>query len=248
MSSKRDIELFMADFYEYIDDFNGMIDAMNNVIDIDPNLNFYEQMLLIKGYKKKYKSYEKALDSINMNLEKEQQNENSQFVDYLQTYKKKVLNELENFCYETIGIIDFKLIPFTKDYEIVLLYETCKGNFYRYLCSYISNDIKTEIICKANQCYEKCRNIVENGVKTSSYSYRYFYLCYTIFLYEILDKKIEAIKLAIKTVNICTNYTITFDEEYSIELGVLYIIKSHIILWKEQMGIDDEELYEYNDT
>lgn len=235
MSSEKATALFMAEIFEYIDRFDDMIYSIKKVIDTDPKLDHSEQIMFKKAFEHRIQPLFKTLDIIGSISKNEQSNGNISHFEKLNEYKMKILNELRNILEEAIGLIDFQLLPVSND-ESFVYYETCKGRFYRYLCYYLTDDEKTETVCKAKECYEKAISIAENRIPLNNLNYHFLYLDYTIFIYEILNHKKEAIKLASDIVKKCFPDHVDYDnDEYDKEVFILFIMIKNIREWKENI-------------
>lgn len=235
MSSEKDIALFMAEIFEYTGRFDDMIYSIKKVVDTEPKLDQFEQIMFKKAFEHQIQPLLKTLDIIGSIYKNEQLNGNISHIEKLNEYKVKILSELRNICDEAIGLIDFQLLPVSND-ESYVFYETCKGKFYRYLCYYLTDDEKTETVCKAKECYEKAISIAEYNIPPNNLNYHFLYLDYTIFIYEILNHKKEAIKLASDIVQKCFPDHVDYDnEEYDKEVFILHIMIKNIHEWKENI-------------
>lgn len=237
MISERQLLVFMVEVFEDIERPRDAINAMKKVIQINPLLNQEEKMLLEEIYKNYFHSLRNTLRIINLNIEKDT---NSLHLEYLEQYKNKILNELEHLINELIGLIDLFLLTAISDAESIVFYEKMKADSYRYLVEFIPKDEKTELICKIKQCYEKAVDISKKEVSIKNKLYHKLFYNYTVFMYEILGKKIEAIKLASDVYNECSNALDEKDEEYGCIQADLTLlrIKDNIICWKDD--IDDD--------
>lgn len=235
MTSERELALFMASIYDQIERYNDSISSIKKVILLDPKLSFKEQKLFSLVYKNAIYPLRNTLRIIEM----QKNDDNSSNAEYIEEYKAKILNELENICIEHIMYIDNILLPVTNDSKAILFYEKTKGDFYRYIAEYKSNDERTEFVCKAKQCYENAvqlANVECSGVESL---YHGLFLNYCTLLYDMLNQKMEAIEIASHAIDVTMKAYDKLLEKYDCigcdESMNIQLLNDNLKIWKKEM-------------
>ena len=233
-ANERDVALFMAQILDQTDRHKDMVDAMKKVIELNPDLNNDERNLLSVAYKNIVGSRRNGLRMIAAIIEHEDGRGNKARVDELNEYKKKILEELEKYCNELIGLVDTALLPAAKNAEGRVFYEKLKADYYRYICESKPGDDKNEPANKAKQCYENAMEIAKNEIPPSRPTSLGLVLNYSVFLYEIIGQKQEAIELAQKTYNECSaSVDDNSDTSYSEATMILQLLRDNVSLWTQ---------------
>ncbi|KAK8889838.1 hypothetical protein M9Y10_034592 [Tritrichomonas musculus] len=234
MSSEREVTLFMAQILDQTDRHQDMVDAMKKVIELSADLNSDERNLLSVAYKNIVGSRRNGLRMIAAIIEHEEGRGNTARVELLNAYKATILAELEKYCNELIGLVDTQLLPAAKTPEARVFYEKLKADYYRYICESKPENEKTEPANKAKQCYENAMEIAKNEIPPSRPTSLGLILNYSVFLYEIIGQKQEAIELAQKTYNDCsTTVDDNSDNSYSEATMILQLLRDNVSLWTQ---------------
>ncbi|KAK8865158.1 hypothetical protein M9Y10_010692 [Tritrichomonas musculus] len=242
MTSDREIAVFMANIYYEIDQTEEFINCIKEVIRINPILSKKERNLFSNGYRKALKPLFIAIRIIDFEI-KNNDNINPLYLKYLKNYKSQLLNKLENLVKESVGLIDFNILPLISDNESIIFYEKMKASMYCYLVYSIPKEESTEYICKCKQSFEKSFDIAKINLSPKNDLYLHLIHKYTIFLYEKLEHKNEAIDLGSKAVKECFAAMNEEDEEIGCiqnDLTVL-MIDDNVKIWKKEMTNSNEE-------
>ena len=234
MSSERDVALFMAQILDQTDRHDDMVQAMKKVIELNPDLNNDERNLLSVAYKNIVGSRRNGLRMIAAIIEHEDGRGNAARVEQLNAYKATILQELEKYCNELIGLVDTCLLPAAKNAEGRVFYEKLKADYYRYICESKPEAEKSEPANKAKQCYENAMDIAKAEIQPSRPTSLGLVLNYSVFLYEIIGQKQEAIDLAQKTYNDCSaSVDDNSDNSYSEATMILQLLRDNVSLWTQ---------------
>ena len=237
MSSEREVTLFMAQILDQTERHQEMVDAMKTVINLDPNLNADERNLLSVAYKNIVGTRRNALRMIAAITNHEETRGNTARVEQLQAYKKTILEELEKYSSEVIALVDQKLLPVASTPEARVFYEKLKADYYRYICESKPESEKEEPARKARECYEKALEISKNEIPPSLPTSLGLILNYSVFLYEIIGQKTDAIELAQKTYKDCSQIVDdNSDNSYSEATMILQLLRDNVSLWTQEDG------------
>src|SRR3990167_10504656 len=68
---------------------------------------------------------------------------------------QKILEELNKYCDDILQVLDKKLIPASSgSYEANVFYLKMKGDYYRYIAEYATNENRPIVVETAQQAYE----------------------------------------------------------------------------------------------
>jgi 14-3-3 protein epsilon len=229
MSSEREVAVFRARILYQTGSDEDLVDTIKKVIQLNPDLNSDERDLLSVAYERSVGSRRKSLRRIADIIEREEYGGNQLHIDYLIGYKSTILGELEKYCSELIGLIDTKLLPVAKSPDSLYFYEKLKEDYYRRICKSKPDNEKNEPANKAKQSYEKALEVAKSEIEPSDLTYIELIVNYSALLYKFIGQKQEAIELAQKTSDDCTNS----DSETPV---ILLILRHKISRWMEKAG------------
>lgn len=237
MNDERKQCIFLANTLGQCERYAEMISYMKRAIDLNPILTYEERNILVNGYKSSISPKRQGLRNIfqrEMNdgmkdLSEETQNE-------IKAIKKQITTELVQQCEEIIDLINDKLIPSNTDPEAIVSFNKLKGDYYRYICEATEGNERLVATKRGTECYE-------SALQTSKFSLQQFtptalvlILNYTVFLYEICDKKDLAIRMAREMVSL-TSPLLEQNSARSIQEArtILDLLNNNINLWQQQM-------------
>ena len=89
-----------------------------------------------------------------------EQKGDSDKIDIIRKYKKKVENELEDICSDILEIIKSELIPNSDSQEGKVFYYKMKGDYHRYLAEFQSGDVRKDSAAKVPKRNDnKCMSV-----------------------------------------------------------------------------------------
>ncbi|KAH0795340.1 14-3-3 protein [Histomonas meleagridis] len=209
-----------------------MVDLMKRVIDLNPELTHDERNLLSVSYKQVITVSRNGLQNINDIINYQETQNSETRLNQLIIFKQNIIQELEKYCIELINLIDEKLLPVSKDNEAKVFYYKLKADYYRYISEAKEGEEKAEPAQKAQENYEKALEIANNELPKYSPSYLGVVLNYSVFLYDVAQKRQEAIDLATKTEQE-TSVLIEQNSEAQINeaTSILQLLREDILLW-----------------
>ena len=233
MSTERDAALEMVQILDQTDRHQDMIDFMKQVIDLNPCLSPEERNLLSVSYKNVIGVRREGLRMLTSLLEQEQTKENEHRVAQVTEYRDRIIGELDAYCLELVALVDEKLLPEAKDADARLFYEKLKGDYFRYVAESKEGKAREEYSEKAGHEYEKALEIAEKEVQPYEPAYLGLILNYSVYLCEIAGKKAEAIELAQKTYNECSQTVDSNkDEMFQEATNILQLLKDNVAAWE----------------
>lgn len=204
MTEERDLLLYYLRIHfsnqpevELKDEQQENIDSMHRVVDLNPVLTTEERNILNVAYKNAITSRRKAISDV-VTLMKDESAQTEERLSRLAQFRDVLLKEMREICTDLIKLIDESLLPASDEPEQRVFYEKMKGDYYRYICENKEGDIDG-IVEKARQCYQAGLDIARTELNSTNPTFLGLVLNYSVFLYEIMDHKNEAIDLSQKT-------------------------------------------------
>lgn len=234
MSSDRELKFFMARVADQAERYQDVLDRMNEIIKADPKLNNDERNLLSVAYKALTGSRRSALRTVNAFLEDESIKAIPDRVAKLTELKEKLIKELDEYCKELIELTDQKLLPAADEPATQVFYEKLKADYYRYSVEFKAEQDRKDGADKAKTSYENAMRIAKEKLSKANPAYLGLALNYSVFLYEIIGQKQEAIELAQKTYNECSaSVDDNSDTSYSEATMILQLLRDNVSLWTQ---------------
>ena len=236
MSTERDLKFFMARVADQADRHADVIDYIKQIIEIDADLTADERNLLSVAYKALTGNRRTALRSVNAFLDDPQIHGTAERENRLKELRETLLKELDDYCNQIVALVDEKLIGAAKDTVTKVFYEKLKADYYRYSVEFKTDADREDGAQKAKASYEKAMELASELSKANP-QFLGLALNYSVFLYEIIGQKQEAITLADKSFREAVNHIDKLDEdEYSEATLILQLLKDNVQLWTEDQN------------
>jgi len=102
--------------------------------------------------------------------------------------KKKIEEELTNFCNEIVALLDKTLIPQATNPEAKVFYLKMKGDYFRYMAEYAAGDAHKKVGDNALGAYKQASDIANSSLKTTHPIRLGLALNFSVFYYEVLNE------------------------------------------------------------
>ena len=233
--SDRDLQFYMARVADQAERHEDVVDILKKLAKENPKLSSDERNLLSVAYKALTGSRRTALRTVKAFLEEETIQSVPARREELEKLSTKLSNELDNLCDDLVKLIDESLLPADEDPNAKLFYEKLKADYYRYSAEFKTAEGRKEKSDKAAECYKRAMEIGKENFEKANPQYLGLALNYSVFLYEIEEKKFEAITLADDTFKSAVDFLDSLsEEEYSETTLVLQLLKDNVALWNEE--------------
>jgi 14-3-3 protein epsilon len=237
MSSDRELKFFMARVADQAERYADVLSSLNAIINADAALNSDERNLLSVAYKALTGTRRSALRTVNAFLEDDSIKAIPERVTQLTALKTKLVGELDGYCTELIALTDSKLLPAAADASTKVFYQKLKADYYRYSVEFKNEADRRDGSDKAKTSYEAAIAIATAELTKADPAYLGLALNYSVFLYEIIGKKQEAIDLADKSFKEAVDGLDGLDEgQYSEATLILQLLKDNVALWNEEQA------------
>lgn len=160
----------------------------------------------------------------------------------IKIYREKVENELKEPCFDVIKLIEDVLEPNAKDdFDSSVFYLKMKGDYYRYLCEFLTGAEKQTNSDKALDAYQGALNVATENMKVCDPVRLGLALNFSVFHYEIRDEPEKACEMAKKAFNDAINSMEDNQGDYKDATLILQLLKDNISLWTTEMPNEDDQ-------
>ena len=168
-------------------------------------------------------------------------------------HKLKIVGELNKLCGEIINLLGKYLIPNCSDLESKVFYQKMEGDYHRYLAEVLSDpNEKAESIGNAQKAYAAAAVTVETRKETEENSPGELCLKvtspirlglalnYSVFYYEILEKREEALKMAKEAFDNAIDELANLEaNEYKDATLIMQLLRDNMTLWNNETEVEE---------
>jgi len=245
LQKKREELVYQAKLAEQAERFDEMVQFMKSVAQLeDTNLSIDERNLLSVAYKNAVGNRRSSVRVLS-SMQQSQKNKDPERQQVIDEYLNKVEKELKDFCLDAIHLLDNHLIKFAGNAEAAVYFHKMKGDYYRYLAEALQHVRGADFdkyAAAAGDAYNEAKKRAESGDGLSSTNPIRLGLAlnYSVFFYEILDKKEEAVGLARKAFDDAADglkdasNDQTTEDTYKDSTLIMQLLKDNISLWSQE--------------
>ena len=234
-------QIFLARVAEQAERFEDMVDFLKSAIGAKSGEDFTvdERNLLSVGFKNLIGSQRGAIRTIGAI---EQNPKYTKFGDSLQTYKKKIEDELYDKCIQIVQIVKDKCLALAQDDESKAFFQKMIGDYYRYVAESAKGDNLKTVKEGAQEGYQQAHALSEklnacNPIRLG------LALNFSVFPYEVMNDHKKACELGEKALSEALEKIDDVDEEtFRDAKSIIELLKENLSLWKEEEGeavVDD---------
>jgi 14-3-3 protein epsilon len=236
--SSTDLKFFLARVADQAERYTDVLKFLNEIIAENSSLSSDARNLLSVAYKALTGLRRNALRTVSAFLDDESIKTIPERVSSLTELRGRLVIELDGYCKELITLTDSKLLPTAQDATTKVFYEKLKADYYRYSVEFKTDAERAEGAEKAKASYESAVAVATAELGKADPAYLGLVLNYSVFLYEIIGKKEEAIDLADKSFKAAVDLLDSLDEaQYSEATQILQLLKDNVALWNEEAGL-----------
>jgi len=159
----------------------------------------------------------------------------------LKTYKKKIEDELNNFCNDIIGLLDNKLIKSATTAEAQVFYLKMKGDYFRYISEYTSGEAHKKAGDSAKVAYQEAFDKANAELKTTHPIRLGLALNYSVFYYEVLNDPGKACQMAKQAFDDAIAELDSLNEDsYKDSTLIMQLLRDNLTLWTSDAQGDDD--------
>ena len=233
--------IFRAKLAEHAERHDDMIKVMKEVVSMDANLDTEARNLLSVAFKNAIGTRRNAWRSFESVRRKKKDDPNPVVGKCIGIYQDQVEKELCDIAGEIIALIDNTLVGAVPEDEsgTKVFYLKMKGDYYRYLAEFQcvgENKAKYGDAAKngAQSAYQDAEAACESISPTHPIRLG-FALNYSVFLYEVLENREDACKMA-KTAfdNAISELDNLPEEKYKDSTQIMQLLRDNLTLWTSE--------------
>merc|ERR1712072_1444014 len=247
-SLKREDALYMAKLSEQAERYDDMVKYMKQIVKLGVKANeltVEERNLLSVGYKNMMSHRRTAWRTVQQNFEKNSENsaEEAQFDDkYRETIAQEVFKLINEVCEDIVKVYVEGANKANEDdkSEVFVFFKKMEGDYNRYGAEITEGSEKRETFKKtALAAYDAAQEEAKKLPSTNPIRLG-LALNFSVFHYEICEKKQEASDLAKEAFDTAIDHLDTLgDDEYKDSTLIMQLLKDNLTLWNN--GDEDDE-------
>jgi 14-3-3 protein epsilon len=241
MSLSREELVYMAKVSEQTERFEDMLNHMKQVVHLGHELTVEERNLLSVAYKNSVGSRRTAWRALEA-IEQKEESKGGRHTHLIKEFKKKVKEELDNFCNDVLHIIDSAVLKHATSPESKVFFLKMKGDYYRYLAECSAGEQQSKISQGGLQAYQEATAIASSDLKETNPIRLGLALNFSVFHYEILNNPTQACSLAKQAFDdAIAKIEELNDDEYKDSTTIMQLIRDNLTLWSSELENEGEE-------
>ncbi|MFS7959348.1 putative 14-3-3 protein [Helianthus anomalus] len=243
---ERETHVYMAKLAEQAERYEGMVECMKSVAKLNVELTVEERNLLSVGYKNVIGARRASWRIMSSIEQKEESKGNESNVSLIKGYCKKVEDELAKICSDILEIIDKHLIPSSGSGEATVFYHKMKGDYYRYLAEFKTDQERKDAAEQSLKGYEArftfflAAAAAANTELPSTHPIRLgLALNFSVFYYEIMNSPERACHLAKQAFDeAIADLDSLSEESYKDSTLIMQLLRDNLTLWTSDLPED----------
>lgn len=230
--ANRDQELYFAKLAEQAERYDDMANHMKIACNLSPELSMEERNLLSMAYKNAVGSRRAAWRVITSLEQKQKTSGNEELAKYVHEYRSNIEAELQRICDTILGLLDGCLIKHALCGESKIFYYKMKADYYRYIAEFSEGDEKSKASNNAKLAYDESYQMVNKELAVTHPVRLGLALSWSVFQYEVLGNKDEAIKLAHHTFDeAIAELDNVSEDSYKDSTLILQLLRDNLTQW-----------------
>ncbi|KAG1347817.1 14-3-3-like protein GF14 iota [Cocos nucifera] len=223
----------------HLEEIPEMVESMKKVAKLDLELTVEERNLLSVGYKNVIGARRASWRIMSSIEQKEESKGNEQNVKQIKGYRQKVEEELTQICNDILTIIDQHLIPSSGSGESTVFYYKMKGDYYRYLAEFKTDQERKEAAEQSLKGYQAATNTANTDLPPTHPIRLGLALNFSVFYYEIMNSPERACHLAKQAFDEAIAELDTLSEEsYKDSTLIMQLLRDNLTLWTSDLPDD----------
>ncbi|KAK8508065.1 hypothetical protein V6N12_025172 [Hibiscus sabdariffa] len=239
---ERETHVYLAKLAEQAERYEEMVESMKKVAKLDCDLTVEERNLLSVGYKNVIGARRASWRIMSSIEQKEESKGNEDNVKLITGYRRKVEEELSNICTDILSIIDKHLIPSSSSGEATVFYYKMKGDYYRYVAEFKTDQERKEAAEQSLKGYEAASAAANTDLPSTHPIRLGLALNFSVFHYEIMNSPERACHLAKQAFDEAISELDTLSEEsYKDSTLIMQLLRDNLTLWTSDLPEDGGE-------
>ncbi|KAL0296856.1 UNVERIFIED_CONTAM: Triose phosphate/phosphate translocator TPT, chloroplastic [Sesamum radiatum] len=240
--NERENHVYMAKLAEQAERYDEMVESMKKVAKLDVELSVDERNLLSVGYKNVIGARRASWRIMSSIEQKEESKGNESNVALIKGYRQKVEDELSKICHDILSVIDKHLVPSSRSGEATVFYYKMKGDYYRYLAEFKTDQERKEASEQSLKGYEAASATASTDLPSTHPIRLGLALNFSVFYYEIMNSPERACHLAKQAFDEAIAELDTLSEEsYKDSTLIMQLLRDNLTLWTSDLPEDGGE-------
>ncbi|KAL9352146.1 hypothetical protein Peur_054826 [Populus x canadensis] len=236
---ERETHVYMAKLAEQAERYDEMVESMKKVAKLNCELTVEERNLLSVGYKNVIGARRASWRIMSSIEQKEESKGNDSNVKLIKGYCQKVEDELSKICNDILSIIDEYLVPSSTSGEATVFYYKMKGDYYRYLAEFKTDQERKEAAELSLKGYEAASATASTDLPSTHPIRLGLALNFSVFYYEIMNSPERACHLAKQAFDEAIAELDTLSEEsYKDSTLIMQLLRDNLTLWTSDLPED----------
>ncbi|KAL8227569.1 hypothetical protein R6Q57_015153 [Mikania cordata] len=236
---ERENHVYSAKLAEQAERYDEMVESMKNVAKLNVELTVEERNLLSVGYKNVIGARRASWRIMSSIEQKEESKGNENYVTLIKGYRKKVEDELSKICSDILDIIDKHLVPSSGSGEATVFYYKMKGDYFRYLAEFKTDEERKEAADQSLKGYEAASASANTDLPSTHPIRLGLALNFSVFYYEIMNSPEKACHLAKQAFDEAIAELDTLSEEsYKDSTLIMQLLRDNLTLWTSDLPED----------
>jgi len=232
MSGTKDYNVYMAKLAEQAERYDEMADYMKKVSVCDEELSVEERNLLSVAYKNAVGSRRASWRIISSVEQKESSKGNNEAAARAGEYRLIVEKELDDICDKILKLLDDNLIKNSTTGESKVFYYKMKGDYFRYIAEYKSEDAKKQASDNAHDAYKAAMEVAKAELLVTHPIRLGLALNFSVFYYEVLSNPEEACKMARQAFeDAIAELDNVSEDSYKDSTLIMQLLRDNLTLW-----------------
>jgi len=238
---EREDNVYSAKLAEQAERYDEMVASMKKVAELNVELTVEERNLLSVAYKNVIGARRAAWRIISSIEQKERSKDNTKSVELIQNYAKKIETEFTEICNDVMNVLDKHLIPHATTDESNVFYYKMKGDYYRYVAEFTSEQRKTDASNKSLEAYLKAWEVGEKLPTTHPIRLG-LALNFSVFYFEIRNEPTKAVDLAKKAFDEAIPELDNLSaDSYKDSTVILQLLRDNLSLWTTDPAAEESD-------
>ncbi|GMH27577.1 hypothetical protein Nepgr_029420 [Nepenthes gracilis] len=239
---ERETQVYLAKLAEQAERYDEMVECMKKVAKLDIELTAEERNLLSVGYKNVIGARRASWRIVSSIEHKEDSKGNENIVQLVKGFCQKLEDELTKICDDILDIIDKHLIPRAGTREAKVFYYKMKGDYYRYLAEFKTDQEKKLAAEQSLKGYEAASATANTDLPSTHPVRLGLALNFSVFYYEIMNSPERACHLAKQAFDEAIAELDTLSEEsYKDSTLIMQLLRDNLTLWTSELPEDGDE-------
>nr|XP_043623826.1 14-3-3-like protein GF14 iota [Erigeron canadensis] len=233
---ERENHVYLAKLAEQAERYDEMVESMKSVAKLNVELTVEERNLLSVGYKNVIGARRASWRIMSSIEQKEESKGNESYVNLIKGYRKKVEDELAKICNDILDIIDKHLVPSSGSGEATVFYYKMKGDYFRYLAEFKTDEERKEAADQSLKGYEAASASANTELPSTHPIRLGLALNFSVFYYEIMNSPEKACHLAKQAFDEAIAELDTLSEEsYKDSTLIMQLLRDNLTLWTSDL-------------